>query len=52
MVEDDIALKEPLNQDQFDISHRTKKVPISIFEEKKICLKVVPKDVQGFFDVF
>ena len=50
MVEDDISLKEPLNQDQFDISHTTKKVPISIFE-KKSCLKVVPKDGLGFFYV-
>ena len=48
MVEDDIALKEPLNQDQFDISHTTKKVPLSN-SEKKLC-QGCPRG--RFFDVF
>ena len=37
MVEDDISLKEPLKQDQFDISHTTKKVPLS--NSEKNCAK-------------
>ena len=51
MVEDDISLKKLLRQDQFDISHTTKKFPISIFEKKKLS-QGCPKGRTGFLLCF